>query len=533
MRYLPVPLSLQSLTISIEKEIGSILDHRFGIAMDVGQIGSSRQMAAQAGRHRPTASTPSDSGAQAGEGNEWMQREQSGREQRQLDLQRRQEAFDAEHDQLDIVVLRGESQLGKFYDNSYKNSTSRGEHFYLYGRPRSDEYGHHTAAPDIEADSNLLLLYKVAEEVIAAFLADGGPAQSEYDMQSGNLFQNYAALQIYQNYGNASETSHAEGRGEGGGQLPMDALSTYNFFCKLYGVEWKDDCWQRVTETWPYPDGIRIGVMGIGYGEEWLLIAKGKKELEKVEGFAPVPALHVVGFEIDEAVSDKCRLNIEALGVQDLVSCFTADFFVVGVLAEFESSIVAHFELSHFYTTAAVSEAFALHIYMFGILHGLVLYTDAFTKDHFVKAYKHAYKRAHEANANTDRLTKERLPLQLCVAYVRGGDDVVSRRPIFEWNVRTAITDAAARSAIVERLARNIKLLTEGTWGRSRGSHREKFGRDINAFLDLHYYQSKSFRYYANKRLYFSGNFPLVVVTRCGAQGTLQTIFGRRLAVWR
>ena len=500
MRFLRIPLSLQAFTISIEKEIGRILDDRYGIAIRVGQIGSSRQMAAQVGRHRPTESDNSrSSSSSSSSSNEWMEQEENDHQrQQQLVLQKQQEAYDAGHDKLD-GILRGESQLGRLFDNSYKNITMRGEHFHLYRQPRSDDDGRRTAAPDIEADSNLLLLEKVTKEVIASFLADGGPARSdEYDLGSNNIFRNATAATIYQVHGNASESSHAEGRGEGGGQLPMDALSTYNFFCKMFGVEWKDDSWQRVTETWPYPDGIHIGVMGIGYGEEWLLIVAGWRELQQVDRWreAPVPALRIVGFEIDDAVSAKCRENIVTRQVQDVVSCATADFFEVGVLAKFDSSIVAQFELSHFYTTAAVSEAFALHIYMFGILHGLVMYTDAFNKDHFVKAYKHAYPRSIRGVDNPDRLTNERLPQQLCIAYVRGGDDIVSRRPIFEWNVHTAMMGAADhQSAIVPKLAGRLKSLTEDSWVRSKGSHSTKLCREINAFLDLDYYRSKSFLY--------------------------------------
>ena len=494
MGFLRLPPPLHGLAISIEKEIGRILHDRHGIGMNVGQIGSSREMAAQAGRRRPTE-CDSSSSSSSSNSVEWMEQLQNNQQlEQQQDLQKRKDAFDEAHNKLDNVLRGVSSRLGPFFDNSYKVNSTRGEHYYLYRRRNSQDDGQHTTAPDIEADSNLFFLMKVTKEVIDSFLAEGEPGQQhEYDLASNNPFRNVVASTIYNFHGNASETSNAEGRGEGGGQLPMDANSTFKYFCKLFGVEWKEDSWQRVTESWPCPDGVRIGVIGIGFGEEWLLIVEGWRALKKVDGWgSAVPALKIVGFEIDEAVSKKFQQTIETLKAQDVVSCFTADFFEFGVLAEFDSSIVRKFQLSHFYTTAAVSEAFALHIYMFGILHGLVIYTDAFNKDHFLKAYKTAYPKSANGVVNPDRLTTESLPLQMCIAYVRGGDGIVSRRPIFEWNCNMAM-DAAARLAIVKKLGRSIKFLTEDTWERSKGSHSEKFGRHINALLDPSYYRSKFF----------------------------------------
>lgn len=401
-----------------------------------------------------------------------------------------QAAWDT-HFQLVDKVRDGKSLLGPLHDNSYKRRR-RGELFYLYRKPRAENNagGQHTATTiDIERDSNILLLKQVSEEVIKEFLASGGPPQrAEFDVRSGNVFENTTAKDIYLRYGNAAQTSVTGGRGEGGGQLPMCAESTYNLFCCCFGVTWDSDLssWQRVTDRWPFPDGIRLGVFGPGFGEEWLLMAEGRKALLRMpwlEG-EEVPELFVVGFEIDAAVSSKCQENAVTLGLQDVVHCYKADFFRVAVLARFESSIVQKFRLTHVYTTAAIDELFSVHFYCFGLLHGLVTYSDCFTAAYFIDAYNTAFPVIRGAESGC--LTREKLPSQLCEAHVRGGDGINSRRPL--WSCDCRGLPEADRSAAVAKLAQSIKVLSEDLWTRSRGSHTVGFGRQINYLLEPRHY---------------------------------------------
>ena len=413
-----------------------------------------------------------------------------------------QEAFDEHHRKVDMIK-RGKSQHGKFLDNSYINETLRGEHFRLYHRPHQNGLndGQHTGTPDIDDDCTLPLLKEVVKEVIERWLLFNGRGQIEdwYDRQSNNVFQNSRAIEIYETLGNAGENSNAVGRGEGGGQLPMTAESTYNFFCKLYGVEFKDNSWVRVTEEWPYPAGIRMGAIGIGYGEECCLLVLGWREIDRV--LSGVPPLHVIGFEIDPAVSKKCHKNIQTVGVQGSVRCFTADFLAVGVIAEFESSLVAHFNLSFLYTTAAVNQVFALHVHTYAILHGLVLITDEFNSKHFMAVHDGLFplngKQGHAAVGAAVaqfRLSRETRPVKMCDAIVggdsSGGDDTSSVRPLFVFDCRDAVLDAQVRSSMVKVLAPHIKRLTEEVWQRSKGDHHTKgFCCWINKILDSRNYR--------------------------------------------
>ena len=511
MQFIALPPSLAEFTIQIEKEVGRILVSRYGLGVDVGPIRlKARDMAKQAGRHRPTppdnSSRGGSSSSSSSDDDQKGDDEENNEGEVDAELSRQQEAYDDHHDKVDRRTS-GKSQHGKFKLNCFVNDSAAGEHFHLYYRNQTAHNdGQHTGPPDVDDDCALPLLKEVVKEVTDRFLTYGGLGQvaAEYDLRSNNVFENTVAREIYESYGNAGENSNAEGRGEGGGQLPMTAASTYKFFCKLYGVEWGANSWQRVTQDWPYPAGVRIGVIGIGYGEEWILLEMGRRAINKV--FSDVPPLHVVGFEIDPQVSKQCDKNIHTLGVQEAVRCFTADFLAVGVIAEFETSLVAHFQLSFLYTTAAVNQVFALHVYTYAIQHGLVLITDQYNSKHFEKVYNDLFPYAGRAGhvavaAGADaRLRKERMPAKMCDAYVGGGsggaDDVSSKRPIFVFDCRDAVLDADVRSAMVRRLAPHIKTLTVDIWKRSKGSHDKGFCGWINKILEpRHYRGGKSFSF--------------------------------------
>ena len=424
---------------------------------------------------------------------------------------RRQEAYDKHHNNIDLLTS-GKSKHGPFMLNCYVDNSrgecSRGEHYHLYHVANHD--GQHTSPPDIIDNSALPLIKGVVKDVIERYLAYDGldEVEEEYDLKSANLFRNHVAKDIYEVYGNAAQTSVGLGRGAGGGQLPMTADSVYRFTCVVYNVVWCDraSSWIRVTNEWPHAGEMRVGVIGPGYGEEWLLIAKAVAEIRRQ--YPDAPRLRVIGFEIDEAVAKKCHKNIHALGVQEDVRCFVADWFAVGAIAEFGTSLVAEFNLGFLYTTAAVGPEFALHVYTYGILHRLVVITDERSSQHFVEAYNQLFPYPGRAgNRGVNRLPS--MPVKMCDARVggagSGGDEVSSLRPIWKLDCREREEgefSAADRAKTVKLLASQVKKRTLATWTRSKGGHTTGgFCQWLNRTMEPHRYkegeESFLFTYYA------------------------------------
>ena len=189
-------------------------------------------------------------------------------------------------------------------------------------------------------------------------------------------------------------------------------------------------------------------------------------------------------------MSRTCQENTQKLGLQDVFHCYTADFFQVAVLAPFDTSIVRKFELTHIYTTAAMDDIFALLFYCFALVHGVVVYSDCFNAEHFVKAYKTAFPRRRSLESGS-RPARDRLPSELCRAYVRGGDGINSPRPLWSWDC--GVLPEEERLAIVLELAQSIREGSEDLWSRSRGNHHIGFGRHINYQLEPRHYERKSF----------------------------------------